>query len=566
MTKIVRIDLHKKSISYESVPRTYKLLGGRALCCAIITKEVQPGCEALGEHNKLVFAPGLLAGVAASSIHRLSVGGKSPLTGGIKESNSGGQVARKLARLGIKAIIVEGKTSPGELLSLRIDKNGAGIIEARDLQGLKASECARRIQKKCGQNVGIILIGPGGERRLMAGAIIVTDKDGVPTRFAARGGLGAVMGAKGLKAIIVDDRGADPVKSKNPSALKNAVKRYTQALRENPITSEVQKKFGTAAMVDVTQELGGLPTRNFTAGRFEASQKINGSALRERILQRGGDPSHACVSGCIVRSSNIYVDEDGKPIVRSLEYETIVMCGTNCGIGELDDIAEMNRFCNEFGLDTIEIGGALGIAMEAGLVSFGDAVGAKGLMKEIEADTVTGRMLGNGAVISGIVLGVERIPAVKGQMMPGYDPRAIKGHGVTYATSPMGADHTAGMNIREGLDQASPVGQAESSRTLQLIATIYDSLGVCLFVNPAVRHDLHLLVAMVNGRYGVNLDLDDLLEMARKTLSAEVQFNRASGLGIAQDRLPEMFTSEVLPSSGTVFDVPLEDLDSVTNW
>ncbi|MEW6664539.1 MAG: aldehyde ferredoxin oxidoreductase C-terminal domain-containing protein [Thermodesulfobacteriota bacterium] len=566
MARIIRINLGQTSVSYEAVPEAYELLGGRSLCSAIITKEVPPECEALGKDNKLVFAPGLLADIAVSSVHRISVGGKSPLTKGIKESNAGGQVARMMARLGIKALIVEGKSISGGLLALRLDRNGVEILEAGFLQGLKASECAQRIKEKHGEHVGMILVGPAGERRLLAGAIILTDKDGVPARFAARGGLGAVMGSKGLKAIIVDDRGTRPVKPRNASAFKVAKKRYALALSRNPVTSEIQRNFGTTAMVDVTQELGGLPTRNFSTGRTENAHKINGPALRKRILERGGDPGHACVTGCTIRSSNIYVDRQGKPLVRSLEYETIVMCGTNCGIDELDDIAEINRFCNEFGLDTIEIGGSLGIAMEAGLLRFGDAEGAKRLLNEIETGTVTGRMMGNGAAITGTVLGVERIPAVKGQMMPGYDPRAIKGHGVTYATSPMGADHTAGMTIREGLDQSSHLGQAESSRTMQMIAVIYDSLGVCLFTNPAVRRDLNLLVDLVNSCFGVDLDLDDLWAMARKTLLTEVEFNRAGGLGPARDRLPGMFIEEVLDSSGTVFDVPNEQLDAVTSW
>jgi len=247
-------------------------------------------------------------------------------------------------------------------------------------------------------------------------------------------------------------------------------------------------------------------------------------------------------------------------------YETIFVSGTNCGIGELDFIAGIIRFCKEFGLDTIEIRGSLAIPMEGGLVPFGDAEGAKKLLEEIEANTVTGRMLGNGAALTGKVLGVARVPVVKGQMMPGYDPRAIKGHGVTYSTSPMGADHTAGMNIREEIDQSNPEGQAESSRRMQLIATIYDSLGACFFVNPAVRQTLDLLLDLVNACYVVNLAMDDLWESARNTLRTEVRFNRATGMTGAHDRLPEIFFNETLPSSGTVFDVPQEELYALTEW
>ncbi len=221
---------------------------------------------------------------------------------------------------------------------------------------------------------------------------------------------------------------------------------------------------------------------------------------------------------------------------------------------------------NELGLDTIEVGGSLGIAMEGGIISFGDAESAKQLVKEIEKDSLLGKVLGNGADITGKVLGVERVATVKNQMMPAYEPRAIKGHGVTFATSPMGADHTAGMTIREGLEPTAKEGQVEISKKMQLLSMLYDSLGLCLFVHVAVRDRLELVRDMVNSLHGESLTIEDLWKIAQESLRKEVNFNRKAGLNKATDRLPEIFNYETLPSSNTVFDIEADKLDAITEW
>jgi aldehyde:ferredoxin oxidoreductase len=316
-------------------------------------------------------------------------------------------------------------------------------------------------------------------------------------------------------------------------------------------------------MVDVTHALGGLPTKNFSRGRFEGSEKINGRALYQTIVARGGDPSHSCMPGCIIRSSNIYVDAEGKPVVRSLEYETIVMFGPNCGIDNLDDLAGINRLCNDIGVDSIDLGGAVGMAMEAGFLPYGDAAAVKKALEETRAGTALGRILGHGGAIAGKVLGVRRIPAVKGQVMAAYDPRAIKGHGVTFATSTMGADHTAGFTIREGLDPHDRKGQVEASGRMQVDGMIYDSLGVCLFAHAAVRAHHDVLAEMVNGRWGMKWRAGDLRDMAICALREEKEFNRRAGLGAATDRLPEIFSEEENPSSATTFDFSPEELDAI---
>jgi aldehyde:ferredoxin oxidoreductase len=375
--------------------------------------------------------------------------------------------------------------------------------------------------------------------------------------------MGAVLGSKGIKAVVIDDEGTSGVPLADEGTFKEAARKYTELLRTTPQTSEVYTKYGTAAMVDVTNALGGLPTKNFSRGSFEGAGKINGRALYQAIVARGGDPSHACMPGCIIRSSNIYVDAEGKPIVRSLEYETMVMFGPNCGIDNLDELAEINRLCNDIGVDSIDLGGAVGIAMEAGLIPYGDADAVKKALDETRSGTLLGRILGQGGAITGKVLGVRRIPAVKGQVMAAYEPRAIKGHGVTFATSTMGADHTAGFSIREGLDSHERKGQVEASGRMQVNGMIYDSLGVCLFAHVAVREHHELLAEMVKGRWGWKWDAGELRNMAIGALREEREFNRRAGLGAATDRLPEIFSEEVNPSSGTTFDFSAEELDAI---
>jgi aldehyde:ferredoxin oxidoreductase len=201
--------------------------------------------------------------------------------------------------------------------------------------------------------------------------------------------------------------------------------------------------------------------------------------------------------------------------------------------------------------------------MEAGLISFGDIAGVKRLIEEVRQNTLLGRVLGQGGAITGKILGVRRIPAVKGQIMAAYEPRAVKGHGVTFATSTMGADHTAGFTIREGPSSHHKAGQVEASGRMQVNGMIYDSLGVCLFAHVAVREHHDILADLVRGRWGAKITASELRTMAIGTLEEERGFNRRAGLGPASDRLPEIFCNEVNPSSGTTFDLSPSELDAL---
>jgi len=565
-SQIWRINTRTRSLLHEPVPASWSRLGGRGLLARILLDEVDATCDPLGPDNRLIFAPGLLVGHMLSSTDRISVGCKSPLTGGIKEANAGGRTGLHMATMGMHALILEDQPQEDGFWVLHLSSEGAKWDKADGLVGLGVYETAPKLIEKYGDKVAIALIGPGGEMQLKSAGVQNIDKDRVPSRIAARGGLGAVMGSKGLKAIVFDNAGGQKPPIADPEAFNAARKDYTKAVLEHP-QSATYRDYGTAAMAHMSDGFGGLPTRNFSDGHFEHVDDISGETLRDFILERGkpSDPSHACMAGCTIKCSNIFGGEDGKIIVSPLEYETIGLMGSNLGISSLDTVGRLNWEVNDLGLDSIEVGAALGVAAEAGLMEFGDGDKALELVDEIRKGTELGRILGEGAAAMGEKYNVERVPVVKRQAMSAYEPRAIKGTGVTFATSPQGADHTCGLTIRAKIDHLDPKGQAELSRGIQYNMAGYDTLGACLFAGfgYAATPD-GVVKRLLKARYGWD-DLPDniLAELGRQTLKMEREFNRRAGFTEKDDRLPEWMTKEPLPPHNTVFDVPEEELDKL---
>jgi aldehyde:ferredoxin oxidoreductase len=562
-----RINMENKSIKQEPVPDAWTHLGGRGLIARVLLDEVPAECEPLGELNKLIFAPGLLVGHMLSSCDRISIGGKSPLTGGVKESNAGGTTGLQITLLGIKVLIIEGISKENDFSILHLDKDGGKFESAKEFTGLGVYETARKIRERYQEKVAIALIGPAGEMKLKAAGIQNLDKEGVPSRISARGGLGAVMGSKGLKAIVFNGSGGKKPPIDNPEAFKLAQKEYTKSLMDHPQTA-LYRDYGTAAMVQMCQSFGSLPTRNFSSGMFENADAISGEKLREMLLARGGvsNPTHACMPGCTIRCSNIFGGEDGKVIVSPLEYETIGLMGSNLGISDLDTIGRMCYKVNDLGLDSIDVGAALGVAAEAGLMKWGDGTRAMEILDEIGAGTPLGRIIGSGAALAGKVLGIEHVPTVKGQAMASYEPRAIKGTGVTYATSPQGADHTCGLTIRAKVNHLDPKGQADLSRTGQINMAGYDTLGACIFAGFGFAASPDSIRDLLNTRYGWNTDNTILQKLGKETIKMEREFNQRAGFTKKDDRLPEWMRREPIPPHNSVFDVSEADLDNIFNW
>jgi aldehyde:ferredoxin oxidoreductase len=565
--RILRIGMDRLESSWEPISSEYERLGGRGLIAGILLAEVPPQCEPLGPKNKLIFAPGLLGGTSVSSSGRLSVGGKSPLTGGVKEANCGGSGGIDLARLGIKALVVEGQPASDKLYQLILSGTETRLLPADELRGLGTFETAAKARERWGAACTVISIGQTGELLMGAAGVACTGVGEQDCRVAARGGLGALMGCKGLKAIVIDASAAEPVPLADPELFRASARRFANELIESPKTGRkgAMHTYGTSAIVAAVNEMGAFPTRNFSEGSFEEADNLTGQKLREITLERGGKVGTTCMAGCVIACCNVFVDEGGEPIVSTLQYETIGLLGSNLGLGSLDEVARLNRLCNDYGLDSIEAGAALGVAAEAGLARFGDEKSFAKLLNEMAAGSVLGRVLGQGAVVTGRVLGISRVPAAKGQAMPAYDPRALKGNGVTYASSPMGADHTAGnaFGSRLVVNPLGVEGQRELSLDLQLGAAMLDTTGLCLFARPPVFGDPRLMVDLINGRFGWGWSVADLDEMKKSVLRMELRFNEKAGHTPADARMPEYMTREPLPPHNAVFDVPDSEIDAV---
>jgi aldehyde:ferredoxin oxidoreductase len=560
---ILRVNTRTGEILTTACSEAQQHWGGRSFIAHHLLGEVDPSCEPLGRKNRMIVASGLLADTAVTTAGRLSLGGKSPLTGGIKEANVGGAPGRIMARLGLKAVVLEEAPEDPKPRILSVGQGRAELLEAPELGGMETSPTLAALRQRFGERSGALCIGPAGEMRLAAAGVATTDESGVQLRVAGRGGLGAVMGAKGIKAIVFDAGDARRAEPVDPKALAAAARELARILRDDPKTAN-RHNFGTPAVLALCDTLGILPTRNFRQGRFEQAEAISGEMIAELIDRRGGEGRRGlpCVQGCIIACSNIFADPSGKTTVASLQYENIGLLGSNCGIGDIDAIARLNHLANQVGIDAIEAGAAIGVAMEAGVLSFGDADGAAELLRQVGQGTPLGRIIGSGVVTAGRVLGVRRIPATKGQAMPAYDPRSLKGIGVTYALSPMGADHTAGnaLETARSQDPLSREGQVAISLRLQIRAAILDSLGVCLFIRPVFVKDPELAARLLNARHGWRWTYRDVRNLGLECLRAEREFNQRAGLNEAQCDVPEFMRSEPLPPHNTVFDVDREEM------
>jgi aldehyde:ferredoxin oxidoreductase len=572
--KLIRVNMGEKAIQVEDVPQEYMGLGGRGLTSIMINAEVQPKCDPLGAENKLIFAPGFLSGTSLPNTSRISVGAKSPLTGTIKESNVGGTVAAALGRLGITAVVVEGQAPDGELYFLKIDQKGeASLVSAQEYKGMRTYPLVEKILESYGKRTSVLCIGPAGESRLAVASIQSSDTDGRPCRAAGRGGLGAVMGAKGLKALLVDQRGksADPIA--DPEAFKEAVKAVTQMVKADHMNAEVMPKLGTAALVAPVNSMGAFPSYNARKGVLNGWEKISGEAMAELIQERGGNPTHMGCTQCVIHCSNVFVDEEGKYVTGSLEYETIWAMGGMTGIVDLDTIARLDNLCDNIGVDTMSTGVGIAVAMDAGYKEFGDAEAAIEMVEEIAKGTEFGKILGSGPAAVGKHFNHARVPVVKGQSIAAYDPRAMLGHGVTYATSPMGADHTAGnvvgAYLTQMLDPLKPEGQVETSGFLQIAMAAFDTMGQCFMADVALLtpEGFEAFGKVIGAKLGTQLGPDDFPQaLGVRVLKAEREFNRKAGFTKQDDRLPRFFYEEPLSPHNTVFVISDEELDSTFDF
>ncbi len=559
---LLRINMKERSVRRETLSGDALLIGGRALIARILGSEVPPEAEPFSPDNKIIMTNGALAGTGITSSGRLSIGGKSPLTGGIKESNAGGVMGDTLAKLGCRAIIFEDRAEDNAKYLLVVDEKGEVSFEdASDLLGLGNYACAEKLQARFGKNSALLTLGQAAEFRMLSSAIAITDMYGRPSRMAARGGLGAVLCDKGVKAMVVSRRGAYKNERVSCEAFRAARAKLNDTVRDSPRVT-VLREYGTSSTFAPMQAVGALPTCNFKYGHLDEGDCISGESMHDLINARGGGTNtEGCMAGCLVKCSNAFPNAEGKEIVAPVEYETLVLMGSNLGLRSLDQIAELNYIANDAGVDSIEIGGALGVMAENGsLVTFGDYEGFRRIMEGVKTGTPEGRIAGSGAFRAGETLGVRRVPTVKKQTLSAYDPRVIKGTGVTFATCPMGADHTAGLTIFFPGDHSKKENQVEYSRRAQFQRMGYDCLGMCAFLTSALGMTPQIITDCVQALYDVPFTPDDWTALSKDTLHREVAFNRAAGLGPETDTLPEFFKTEPALPSGARWDISDEEM------
>ncbi len=548
MRKFLEIDLSGQTVREEARAGTDLVRAGRWLIARMLNDEAVAGADPLGPDNPLIFSAGPLAGTNFSNANRISVGCKSPLTGGIKEANAGGTFATHMGQLEIAGMVLRGAAP--DWVVLHVSREGVSFTDAAPFLGMGTFDTAAALFAAHGSKTALALIGPVAEHGGLMAGISFTDVEGRPSRLAARGGVGAVMAAKRVKAIVIDKDRFPPMQDQK--AVMQGVRAYSKALAADR-TIQAFGSTGTAMVADLTNHLGALPTRNFSAGSLtEADEvlKLGGDFIRKQNSARGGETTHACMRGCKIKCSNIYVDETGEELVSPLEYETLGLMGSNCGLTDPDDVARVNRMANDLGVDSIELGATIGVLMEAGIGAFGDVDFMFEVMEELRRGSEKGRLYAQGTARVGAHFGARRVPVIKRQAISAYDPRVIEVTGVSMMLTAQGADHTAG-NLPSYRSADKPIETlVRKSLEKQMAVALADSIGMCIFGGEVTAENLDLIATTINHALGTGIDADFLRAIGRETLALEDQFNRAAGFDEADDALPAFFTEEPLPPTG----------------
>jgi len=548
------IQLNDRTIAKRQLEGEAVVKAGRYLIAKTLLDLGAATVDALSPKNPLIFSAGPFAGTSFSNANRTSVGCKSPLTGGVKEANGGGTFSYGLGQLKIAGFTLLGASKSWVVIHFRKD----GSIEFDDAGPYLAKgnfEANDMLHAKYGKKVTVALCGPVGEYQGLLGGIALSDKDGRPSRLAARGGVGAVMGAKKVKAIVVDLDKAPPFHE--PKKVNASIKDYAKMLQADGIVQNFYAKIGTMGMADVQNQMGGLPVRNFSAGRqadVSAGEKfkMGGDYIGQLNTSRGGEQTHACMPGCVIQCSNVYHDANGKEVVSPVEYETLGLLGTNCGINDPDDLAQLNYVANDLGVDTIELGATLAVLMEAGLGKFGDVKFMTDCLVEIRKGTEKGRLWAQGTARVGEHYKVSRVPVIKKQAISAYDPRVVEATGISMMATAQGADHTAGnlprLKTRE-MDLESLVSQSLLHQTR---VAANDSLGFCIFGMTVTNPNTEWLTNAINAAHGTTLTPDFFEALGRDALRLEKEFNRQAGFTEKDDELPAFFYTEALPPTNHV--------------
>ncbi len=548
------IRLSDRAITTRELHGEAIVKAGRYLIARTLVDLGAATVDPLGPANPLIFSAGPFAGTSFSNANRTSVGCKSPLTGGVKEANGGGTFAYGLGQLRIAGLTLLDASPDWVVLHVKKD-GGVDFDDARPYLGKGNFEAAAMLKAAYGKKIAFALCGPVGEYLGLIAGIAYTDKDGRPSRLSARGGVGAVMGSKKVKAIVLDLDKIPPFE--DPKKVTAAIKDYSKMLLADGVVTNFYAKIGTMGMADLQNVLGGLPVRNFSAGQLadvKAGEKfkMGGEYISQLNTSRGGEHTHACMPGCVIQCSNVYHDAAGKEVVSPVEYETLGLLGSNCGLTEPDDLAQLNFVANDLGVDTIELGGMIGVLMEAGLGAFGDVKFMTDCLAEIRRGTPQGRLWAQGTARVGAHYNVRRVPVIKKQAISAYDPRVVEATGISMMATAQGADHTAGNLPRLKTREMDLDALLAQSLTAQTNCAATDSLGLCIFGRTVTEPNTEWLANAINAAHGTSLTRDFFAELGRETLRLEREFNRRAGFTENDDELPEFFYREPLSPTNHV--------------
>ena len=547
MRKYIDIDLGRQSSESRALTGREIAECGRFLIAKMLLDADVAQVDPLAPDNPLIFSVGPFAGTNFSNANRLSVGCKSPLTGGIKEANSGGTFGFAMGQLQIAGITLHGASD--EWVVIRITKDGAiSFDDASPYMGLGNFDCAAKLHAAYGDKTSLALCGPVGEYLGLMAGVAFSDTDNRPSRLAARGGVGAVMGAKKVKAMVIDKDRMPPVNDRKK--VMGAIKDYGKKLGES-VAVQSLKTTGTAMVADLTNHLGALPVRNFSAGQLTGADdgplRMGGDYIRELNGGRGGETQHACMPGCLIKCSNVYVDDSGRELVSPLEYETIGLLGTNCGLEDPDDVARLNETANDLGVDSIELGATIGVLMEAGEGAFGDVGFMQNCLAEIRSGSARGRLYASGTARVGAALNVARVPVIKKQAISAYDPRIIEVTGISMMVTAQGADHTVGNAPSFKCDDKTIDELVAESLRMQINSAVADSMGLCVFGRSVTDDNLKLIADAINDAFDAGMTPDAIRDIGLETLRLEAAFNKAAGFDQDDDELPSFFHDEALP-------------------
>ena len=574
--KILRIDLTNMTTVVEALDENLakKYIGGRGLGTKIFSDEVSPNVDALSSENKILYVTGPLTGTPTPTGGRYMVVTKSPLTGTIASSNSGGYWGAELKLAGYDLIIVEGKSDKPVYISIVDDK--VEIRDAGHIWGKVVSEATKIIEGEAPEKSRILTIGPAGEK-LSKMAAIMNDY----SRAAGRSGVGAVMGSKNLKAIVV--RGTGKVQLAEPDKLKEVVKACNKQIKENGVTGTGLPTYGTAVLVNIINENGVFPTNNFQSSQFGEAEQTSGELLAEKYLVKK-DPCYRCPIACD-RYCKVDDIEGGGP-----EYETIWAFGGDCGISDMGAVIKANYWCNEMGLDTISTGSTIAAAMELyqkgyikdedldGLsLEFGNADSVVEWTKRMGMREGLGDRMADGSYRLADSYGVPELSmTVKKQELPAYDSRGIQGMALSYATSNRGGCHVRGymispeiLGVPEKLDRFALEGKATWVKIFQDLTAFIDSSGLCLFTSFAMGGEDY--ASMINAVIGTSWTAEDVLMAGERIWNIERLYNLEAGIDPSQDTLPKRLLEEPIaegPSKGEVARLSelLPEYYSIRGW